>query len=84
MSTTKPAAKPVAKTVTALAAVAAPFHSEAMRLHVFVIALPFVTMLAWALFGREYHPAAILLLSLLFYFFPRKSAFANPKTSAMS
>jgi hypothetical protein len=63
---------------------AAPFHSEAMRLHVFVIALPFVTMLAWALFGREYHPAAILLLSLLFYFFPRKSAFANPKTSAMS
>lgn len=63
---------------------AAPFHSEALRLHLFVIALPFVTMLAWALFGRDYHPAAMLLLSLLFYFFPRKSAFANPKTSAMS
>lgn len=63
---------------------AAPFHAEAVRMHLFVIALPFVSMAAWALFGRNYSPAAILLLSLLFYFFPRKSAFANPKTSAIS
>jgi len=62
----------------------APFHSEALRLHLFVIALPFVAMGTWALFGRHYHPAAILLLSLLFYFFPRKSFFASPNTSRMS
>lgn len=63
---------------------AAPFHSEALRLHLFVIALPFVAMASWALFGRDYHPAAILLLSLLFYFFPRTSSFASPNTSRMS
>lgn len=63
---------------------ATPFHSEALRLHLFVIALPFVAMGAWALFGRDYHPAAILLLSLLFYFFPRTSFFERPSTSRMS
>jgi hypothetical protein len=63
---------------------AVPFHSEALRLHLFVIALPFVAMGTWAMFGRDYHPAAILLLSLLFYFFPRGSSFASPNTSRMS
>lgn len=49
-----------------------PLHKEAARLHLFILALPFVTMATWAWLGKSYEPAAVVTLSLLYYLFSRK------------
>jgi hypothetical protein len=44
-----------------------PTHSELIRVHVMVIAMPFIALLAWAVLGEAYHSAAIVLLMAVFY-----------------
>jgi hypothetical protein len=50
-----------------------PFQAEILRIHFFIVALPFLTLIAWALFGKAYQPVTIVLLMGLFYFLPRKT-----------
>lgn len=54
--------------------VALPLKSEILRMHVLTLALPFVAMLAWFLFGDRYHQPAIVLLMGIFFLMPRKNA----------
>jgi hypothetical protein len=56
-----------------------PFHSEIIRIHVFIICLPFITLIAWALFGESYQPITIVVLMGLFYLFPRKEKDDEPE-----
>jgi hypothetical protein len=49
-----------------------PFESEVLRIHVFILALPFLTLIAWAVFGTAYQPVTIILLLGLFYLMPLK------------
>lgn len=54
--------------------VALPLQSEILRMHVLTLALPFVAMLAWFLFGDRYHQPAIVVLMGIFFLIPRKRA----------
>lgn len=38
-----------------------PFRSEGLRMHLMVLGLPFLTLLAWALFGTAYQQVTIVL-----------------------
>ena len=49
-----------------------PVEREILRLHVFVLALPFFSMLAWFLLGEAYQTGAIVLLMGLLYLMPNK------------
>ena len=49
-----------------------PFHKEVLHLHVFILALPFITMIAWALFGKAYQSITIVALIAVFYLLPGK------------
>jgi len=49
-----------------------PMEQEIVRLHLFVLALPFISMLAWAVFGDDYQTVAIVLLMGLLYLMPKK------------
>jgi len=50
-----------------------PFRSnEILRIHVLTIALPFLTLIAWALFRTAYQPVTLVLLIGLFYLLPKK------------
>jgi hypothetical protein len=55
-----------------------PFQAEILRIHIMTLALPFLSLLAWAVFKGSYQPATIVFLMALFYFLPRK---ANRGTS---
>ena len=44
-----------------------PLQHEILRMHVMVLALPFVSLAAWALLGAAYHSLAIVLLMGVFY-----------------
>ena len=56
-----------------------PFHSEIIRIHVFTVSLPFITLIAWAMFGESYQPTTIVLLMGLFYLFPGKDKNGKPE-----
>ncbi len=49
-----------------------PFQSEILRIHIMVLALPFLSLLAWALFRGAYQPATIVLLLGIFFLLPKK------------
>jgi hypothetical protein len=50
-----------------------PFQSnEILRIHILTLALPFVTLIAWALFRTAYQPITLVLLIGLFYLLPKK------------
>ena len=49
-----------------------PVEREILRLHLFVLALPFFSMLAWFLLGEAYQTGAIVLLMGLLYLIPKK------------
>jgi len=54
-----------------------PFHSEIIRIHIFTVVLPFVTLIAWFLFGEAYQQPTIVLLLGLFYLFPARRPLAS-------
>jgi hypothetical protein len=56
-----------------------PFRTEILRVHVLIVAMPFLALLAWALVGDSYHSIAIVLLMGLFYLLPRSRSSAVPK-----
>ena len=47
-----------------------PFQKEILRIHLMVLALPFVALAAWALFGEAYQSITIVFLLALFYLIP--------------
>jgi hypothetical protein len=49
-----------------------PFQREVLRMHVMILALPFIALIAWALFGNKYQPVVIILLLGIFYLLPWK------------
>lgn len=50
-----------------------PFQAEIIRIHILIVALPFLTLIAWALFGQAYQSITIVLLMGLFYLFSKKT-----------
>ena len=61
-----------------------PFHFEIIRIHVFTVSLPFITLIAWAMFGESYQPITIVLLMGLFYLFPGKDKNGKPEKETKS
>jgi len=51
-----------------------PFQKEVLRMHVMILLLPFIALIAWALFGNKYQPVVIILLLGIFYLLPWKEA----------
>lgn len=50
-----------------------PFQSnEILRIHILTLALPFVTLIAWALFKTAYQPVIMVLLIGIFYLLQKK------------
>jgi hypothetical protein len=49
-----------------------PFQREILRMHIMVLALPFFSLIAWALFKDAYQSITILLLLGLFHLLPKK------------
>jgi hypothetical protein len=47
-----------------------PFQAEIIRVHLLVLALPILSLLAWAIFGERYEQVTIVLLLALFYLLP--------------
>ncbi len=54
-----------------------PMEREVIRLHLFVIGLPFIAMIAWAMFGDAWQTPAIVLLLAVLYLAPKKNAGAR-------
>lgn len=50
-----------------------PFQAEILRIHLMTLALPFLSLLAWAIFKGSYQPAVIVFLMGIFYFLPRRA-----------
>jgi hypothetical protein len=50
-----------------------PFQKEFARLHVMIIAMPFITIIFYALFRKLYQPITIVILMALLYFFPQET-----------
>jgi hypothetical protein len=50
-----------------------PFQKEILRMHIMILALPFFSLIAWALFKEAYQPISIVLLMGLFYLLPEKA-----------
>ncbi len=48
-----------------------PLRAEVIRIHVFILALPFAALVAWLLLGERFHGLAIVLLSALLFLFSR-------------
>lgn len=48
-----------------------PFQAEILRIHIMTIALPFISLLAWAIFKGAYQPITIVLLLGIFYLLPK-------------
>lgn len=49
-----------------------PFQKEIVRMHIMIVALPFVSLIAWAMFREAYQSITIVLLMGLFYLLPKK------------
>jgi hypothetical protein len=58
-----------------------PFEKKVIRLHIMVLALPFLAMIAWALFGEAYQSITILVLMALFYLPAKKARPSDPERS---
>jgi hypothetical protein len=58
-----------------------PIQSEVIRMHVMVVALPFLTLLAWALFGTNYQPVTIVLLIALFFLLTKRGRKGGGETT---
>jgi hypothetical protein len=54
--------------------IALPFQREILRLHVMILALPFIAMLAWAVFKDAYQTITIVILMGLLYLLPKKAS----------
>jgi len=50
-----------------------PLQKEILRMHILTLALPFLSLITWALFGGAYQFITILLLMSLFYLVPKKT-----------
>ncbi len=50
-----------------------PMQKEILRMHIMTLALPFLSLLAWAVFGNAYQSITIVLLMVLFYLLPKKA-----------
>lgn len=53
---------------------------EILRLHVFILALPFLSLLAWMVLGDRFQTVTILLLMALLYLLPRKGPSDAPES----
>jgi len=51
-----------------------PMEREIVRLHLFVLSMPFIAMIAWALVGQDYQTPTIIVLLGVLYLAPRKRA----------
>jgi hypothetical protein len=49
-----------------------PFQSEIVRLHVMIVALPFISLLAWALLRESYQTLTIVILMGILYLMPKR------------
>lgn len=61
-----------------------PLQKEILRMHVMVLALPFFSLIAWALLGGAYQSITILLLMGLFYLLPKKKTGDSSKIKGNS
>lgn len=52
----------------------APADRELIRIHVMVIALPVLSLLAWAVFGDSYQPVTVVLLMAVLFLLPKRRA----------
>jgi hypothetical protein len=57
-----------------------PLQKEVLRMHIMILALPFLSLIAWALFKGAYHSITIVLLMFLFYLLPKKEPRVNSKS----
>jgi hypothetical protein len=51
-----------------------PLNRQLVMMHVITIGLPFVLLLLWPLMGDRYTQGAVIVVLVLFHFFPRKGA----------
>ncbi len=58
-----------------------PFEKEILRMHLMVLALPFFSLLAWAMVGDAYQSITVVLLMGIFYLLPRKAVRDDPPQS---
>ncbi|KPJ93601.1 MAG: hypothetical protein AMS18_05420 [Gemmatimonas sp. SG8_17] len=49
-----------------------PLQKEIVRMHIMILALPFLSLIAWALFKEAYQSITIVILMGLFYLLPKK------------
>jgi hypothetical protein len=61
-----------------------PLQKEILRMHVLILTLPFVSLIAWALFGNRYQSITIVLLMGLFYLLPKGARGLDPKMKEIS
>jgi len=62
-----------------------PFRTnEILRIHILTVALPFLTLIAWALFKTAYQPVTMVLLIGIFFLLPRKQRKDTPNASRTS
>jgi len=59
-----------------------PMENEIVRIHVFVLAVPFISLIAWAIFSEAYQAVAIVLLMGVLYLMPKKQT-AGSQPGAM-
>ena len=52
----------------------APADRELIRIHVMVLALPVLSLLAWAVFGDSYQPVTVVLLMAVLFLLPKRQA----------
>ncbi len=55
-----------------------PIRKEVLRMHLLIVLMPFLTLIAWALFGEKYHAITIILLMAIFYMLPGKPSENKP------
>jgi hypothetical protein len=61
-----------------------PLQKEIIRMHIMILALPFFSLLAWALFREAYQAITIVLLLGLLYLLPKKARGGDSKIEGNS
>ena len=61
-----------------------PLQKEIVRMHIMILALPFFSLLAWALFREAYQSITIVLLLGLLYLLPKKALEGDSKIEGNS
>lgn len=59
-----------------------PLTTEVVRVHIMVVAMPFIALAAWAIFGESYQLVAVVLLMIIFYLLPSRSRQRHVRTTA--